>query len=55
MTQKSIKNRAIDIWEFPEACKKCGSFGAGTKKEPIQYLDVETRLCEFCFEDLCED
>lgn len=45
----------FDGWEFPEACVKCKSYSNGTKKEPIQYLDVKTRLCEHCFSDLYDD
>ena len=43
--------KLFDVWEFPEVCKGCGYCDNKDKKEPITYLDFETRLCEECFVD----
>lgn len=48
---KYDKNPVFEGWEYPEPCKKCKSICNNDKKEPIQYLDITTKLCEFCFHD----
>lgn len=45
----------FDVWEFPESCKKCGHHDNNDPTEPIAYLDANTKLCEFCFEDEDEE
>lgn len=45
----------MNIWEFPEKCSNCGRFDNGNEKEPTTYLDVKTRSCEFCFNELDEE
>ena len=39
----------FDVWEFPQKCVGCGSYDNNDEKEPISYLDCETKLCEYCF------
>ncbi len=44
-----------DFWYLPQCCAGCGHAGNESKDEPVSLLDVETKLCEYCYEDLkCE-
>lgn len=42
----------FDAWEFSEKCKKCCQYDNDDVKHPITILDANTKLCEFCYEDL---
>jgi hypothetical protein len=44
-------SKIFDGWEFPERCKCCGRQDNHDKEFPVTYLDCETKLCEFCFEE----
>ena len=39
----------FDGWDCPLKCVKCGRQDNHDKYEPVTYLDVKTKLCEFCF------
>ena len=43
--------KEFDVWELPQCCKTCGWFDRGSSKDPITYLDGDTKLCEDCFDD----
>ncbi len=45
----------FDGWYFPQTCKNCAQAGNGSKKEPISFLDVQTKYCELCFEAVFDE
>lgn len=49
------RNHMFDAWEFPEKCKKCGRYDNNDPKEPVTILDVSSKLCEFCFDEIEDD
>lgn len=44
-----------DFWDFPQACKVCGHFDNDDPEHPTTYLDVKTKLCQNCFNQLLEE
>lgn len=44
----------FDGWEFPQCCERCKWFDNQDEKEPITFLDAETKLCADCFEYMIE-
>lgn len=44
-----------DFWDFGQACVKCGHYDNADPKEPTTYLDVETKLCEPCWDKKQEE
>lgn len=41
-----------DFWEYPQCCERCKSQDNDDKNYPVSLLDCETKLCEFCYEDM---
>ncbi len=41
----------FDGWELPIKCISCGRQDNHEKDFPTTFLDIETKLCEFCFGD----
>ena len=42
----------FDAWELPKKCKSCGRCDNNNIKEPVTLLDINTELCEFCFDEV---
>lgn len=49
LTDVLENKKTFDVWEFPFKCKRCGKQDNYDKDYPTCYLDVNTKLCEFCF------
>lgn len=45
----------FDGWEFQGRCKKCNSQSNNDIKQPVSFLDVQTKLCEFCFSEINDE
>jgi hypothetical protein len=39
----------FDGWWLPRKCKKCKRHDGFDPKQPVTFLDIKTKLCEFCF------
>ncbi len=49
-----LDHEEFDGWEFPQKCERCKTQDNQDAKEPVTFLDVETKLCGDCFEYLKE-
>jgi hypothetical protein len=45
----------FDGWELMASCARCGRQDNFDKMMPVTFLDVKTKLCEFCFGELPEN